>query len=33
MSMFVILFFGVLDLEIGLVSYVNGGYELFFIIN
>lgn len=33
MSMFATLFFGVLDPETGLLSYVNGGHEPLFILN
>ena len=33
MSMFATLFFGVLDPNTGLLSYVNGGHEPLFIIN
>lgn len=33
MSMFATLFFGVLDPDTGLLSYVNGGHEPLFIIN
>ena len=33
MSMFATMFFGVLDSETGLISYINGGHEPLFIVN